>query len=121
MRWLGYLWCVVVNLFYLLVVFTVLIGIREPMEKSIISVLGIIYVAVRSIGVGNALALSGTATAFQDQIDHLRYAVDSSFEVPDRREERSRLEFSLNKIYIDTAFLGLTSLLCLWQFFTARG
>ena len=48
MRWLGYLWRIAANLFYMLVVFAVLIGIRDPMEKSIISVLGIIYTTVRS-------------------------------------------------------------------------
>ncbi len=120
MRWLGYLWRVAVNLFYLLVVFGVLIGIRDPMEKSIISVLGIIYVAVRGAGIGNGLALIGTATQLQEQIDGIRYAIDSSFEMPDRREELSAIEFARNKLYIDMFFLSLTSLLCLWQFFTAH-
>jgi hypothetical protein len=120
MRWLGYLWHVVLNLFYLFVVFGVLIGIRDPMEKSIISVLGVIYVAVRGMGIGNGLALIGITTAFQGQIDRIRYAVDSSFEMPDRREELSAIEYTRNKLYIDGFFLFLTSLLCLWQFFTAH-
>jgi len=75
MRWLGYLWCMVVNLFYLLLVFVVLFGLREPMEKTIISVLGIIYVTVRGIGITNGLALMTISAHFQEQIDRIRYAV----------------------------------------------
>lgn len=120
MRWLGYLWCVVVNLFYLFVVFAVLVGIRQPMEKSIISVLGIVYVAVRGIGIGNGLALTGLGIGLQTQLDRIRYAVDSTFEMPDRQEELSAIEYTRNKLYINMLFLGLTSLICLWQFFTAH-
>jgi hypothetical protein len=101
-------------------VFAALIGIREPMEKSIISVLGIIYVTVRGMGIVNGLTLIGTATSLQEQIDRIRYAVDKTFELPDRREETSMVEFARNKLYIDMFFLSLTSLLCLWQFFIAH-
>ena len=120
MRWLGYLWRVVVNLFYLAVVAGVLIGISNPTEKSIVSVLGMLYVAIRSIGIGNALSISGVVTTFQAQIDHIRYQVDSSFEIPDRREETSAFEFVRNKLYIDAGFLSLVSLVCLFSFFTAH-
>jgi uncharacterized phage-like protein YoqJ len=104
----------------LLVVFVVLTDIREPMEKSIISVLGIIYVAVRGIGIGQGLAIMWVANGLQEQIDRIRFAVDSSFEMPDRREELSAIEFARNKVYIDSFFLIPTSLVCLWQFFTAH-
>jgi hypothetical protein len=90
------------------------------MEKSIISVLGVIYVAVRSTGIGNHLTQIASATLFQQQLDRIRYAVDNTFEMPDRQEETSTIEYARNKLYIDMFFLGLTSLLCLWQFFTAH-
>src|SRR6476646_2228398 len=89
MRWLGYAWRVIVNLFYLLVVIGVLIGISNPMEKSVVSVLGILYVAIRSVGIGNAMGMGIMAMSLQDQMDRFRYQMDSSFEMPDRKDETS--------------------------------
>ena len=120
MRWLGYLWNVLVNVLFLIIVFGALISINNPMEKSITAVLGMIYVAVRGTGIANGLALMATTTALQGEIDRIRYAVDSSFEMPDRRDELSSIEYVRNKLYITMFFLSLTSLVCIWQFFTAH-
>ena len=120
MRWLGYIWRVIVNLFYLVVVAAVLIGISNPMEKAIISVLGILYVTIRSVGIGTAMGMTGMALSLQHQIDAIRYAVDNSFEIPDGQDETEAVEFMRNKLYIDAFFQGLISLGCLWAFFTAH-
>ena len=79
-----------------------------------------IYVAVRGSAIANGMALIGVSTSLQEQIDRIRYAVDSSFEMPDRDKEISTIEFTRNKLYIEMFFLGLTSLVCLWQFLTAH-
>jgi uncharacterized phage-like protein YoqJ len=119
MRWLGYIWCFAYNIFYAVVVFGVLIGIKNPFEKAIIAVLGVIYVAIRGQGIGNGLAVMQIVTAFQDQVDKIRYAVDNTFELPDRSEELSASNYVRNKLYISGCFLFLISLICLWQFFDA--
>jgi hypothetical protein len=119
MRWLGYIWCLAYNLFYLIVVFGVLIGIKNPFEKAIIAVLGVIYVAIRGQGIGNGIAVMHIVTAFQNQVDKIRYAVDNTFELPDRSEEVSASNYVRNKLYISGCFLFLISLICLWQFFDA--
>lgn len=120
MKWLGYSWRVLVNLFYLAIVGLVLIGISNPMEKSIISVLGMLYVTIRSIAIGQALMAMGTLTLLQNQIDQIRYHVDHSFEIPDHTEVLDTANRTRVKLYIDGCFLALTSLSCLVAFFTAH-
>jgi hypothetical protein len=121
MKWLGYIWRVAVNLFYLLIVAAVLSGIRDPSEKSIISVLGLLYVTIRSIGISQGLASMGVIAAFQRQIDQIQFRVDGTFEMPDRTEELAYVETVRNKLYIDSFFLALITLICLFAFFTAHG
>jgi hypothetical protein len=121
MKWLGYIWRVAVNLFYLLVVAAVLSGIRDPSEKSIISVLGLLYVTIRSIAISQGLASMGIIGAFQRQIDQIQFRVDGTFEMPDRSDELEQVEIVRVKIYIDGFFLAIISLVCLYSFFTAHG
>lgn len=120
MRWLGYIWRVAFNLFYLLVVVVVLFDIRDPSEKAIISVLGLLYVTIRSIAISQGLATAGIISAFQRQIDQIQFRVDGTFEMPDRSEELSYVETVRIKIYIDGVFLSIIGLVCLFAFFTAH-
>ena len=85
---------IVLNLFYLLVVVAVLVRIANPMEDSIIAALGMVYVAVRGSAIANGMAL---------------IAYRPHFEIPDRKEEISAIEFTRNKLCIVMFFLGLTS------------
>jgi hypothetical protein len=65
MRFLGYLWCVAVNTFYLLVVGAVLLGLNKGMEKSIVSVLGLIYVTIRTTAIFQGIAYSNVIAALR--------------------------------------------------------
>jgi hypothetical protein len=117
---LGYIWRVAVNLFYLLVVGIVLAGIRDPSEKAIVSVLGLLYVTIRSLAIGQGLAAMLLTTSFQNQIDQIRHRVDGTFEIPNRSEEEAATGRMQTKFYIDGFFLAIISLVCLYAFFTAH-
>ena len=60
MKWFGYIWRVAVNLFYLVVVAAVLFNLRDPSEKSIISVPGLLYVTIRSIAISQGAGIDGS-------------------------------------------------------------
>jgi hypothetical protein len=121
MKWLGYGWRVLANLFYLVVVVAVLAGIRDPGEKSIIAVLGLIYVTVRSTAIGQGLGSMASAASLQQQLDQIRYRVDGAFGLPDRSEENTAMNTARAKLLIDAFFLGIVSLVCLGFFVTAHG
>jgi hypothetical protein len=120
MKALGYIWRVLVNLFYLFVVGAVLIGISAPMERAIIAVLGLIYVTIRMQAISQGIATSSIVALFQEQIDEIRYHVDGTFEVPNRADQQSALGTIRAKLYIDAFFLSIISLACLAAFFTAH-
>jgi hypothetical protein len=120
MRFLGYLWCTTVNVFYFLVVAAVLPSINEAMKKSIISVLGLIYVTMRTTAIIQGIAYSNVIAAFDGRLDKLEYRLDASFEMPDRRKVGSAISYQHNKLYIELFFLSLISLVCLWAFFVAH-
>jgi hypothetical protein len=113
MKVFGYIWRMAINLFYLLVVAAVLIGIRDPSEKAIVSVLGLLYVTLRTQAISHGLGTTTNLAAFQRQLDLIQYRVDGTFELPDRGKEFALVETMKAKIYIDYFFLGIISLVCL--------
>lgn len=120
MKAFGYIWKVLVNIFYLLVVAAVLLSINDPSEKQIIAVLGLIYVTVRTQAIFQAIGTSTVVADFQRQIDQIRYHVDGTFDLPNREEEMALLNTQQAKLYIDAFFLSIISLACLAAFITAR-
>ena len=120
MRWLSYCWRVIVNLFYIAVVFSVLGTIREASQKEIIAVLGLIYTTMRSIAIGQAMSFLNTVHIMDKKIDHIQYQVDSSFEKPSYEETDDLISFTHKKLYIDMASLSIISRACLYAFFSAR-
>jgi hypothetical protein len=121
MRILAFSWRVLVNLFYLAVVGAVLLSIKDGSEKAIISVLGILYVLIRSVAIGQAIAFGNVANALDERLDEILYFVNSAHEKLDRSAVRDELNYQHVKLYIDGFFLGLISLGCLWSFFVAHG
>jgi hypothetical protein len=119
-RFLRYFWSVSVNLFCLAVVIIVLADIKSESERAILSVLGMIYVLIRSIALGQTIIYGDIIAAFEARLDQIQYRVDGTFEMPDRREARAALDHQHVKLYIDALFLGLVSIACLWSFFTAH-
>jgi hypothetical protein len=119
-RFLSYSWSVSVNLFYLVVVLVVLFNTKDASERAILSALGMIYVLIRSIAIGQSIAYANIMAAVEARLDQIQYRVDGTFEMPDHREARSALDHQHTKLYIDAMFLGLVSIACLWSFFTAH-
>jgi hypothetical protein len=114
----GYVWRVITNLFYLAVVVYALDSLRGRTETLIISTLGMVYVTIRSIAWGQFIAMLGTNTALQIQLDAIQARLDGAFDpVPAEDLEQAKKVWTVKWI-IDTIFLALISLLCIVTFFT---
>jgi hypothetical protein len=117
----GYVWRIITNLFYLAVVVYALDSLRGRTETLIISTLGMIYVTIRSIAWGQFIAMLGTNTALQVQLDAIQARLDGTFDpVPAEDMEQAKKVWTVKWI-IDTIFLALISLLCIVTFFTGLG
>lgn len=113
MKWIAFTWKVAINTTYVIVVIAVL-SASEPSNRQIIAVLGLIYAAIRSIAIGQAIGLTNALFYLEKKIDRIRYQVDSSFSEPDYAEAEETISFNSAKLYIDATGLGIISLICLF-------
>ena len=114
----GYIWKVAVNMVILLVVASALEKLHDRSEALIISVLGMIYVTIRTTQGFQGLAMVEIAFLHQEQLDAIRSWIDGTYTQGNRSEELVIYKRARAKFYIDGCFLGLISLMCALTFFT---
>lgn len=118
MRIVGYIWRVVINLFYLAIVLFTLNELRGRTETLVISTLGIIYVTIRTIAWGQFIATLSVTAALQSQLNTIQARLDGTFDpIPADEIEAIQKAWHIKWI-IDVIFLGIISLLCMLTFFT---
>lgn len=122
MRWLGYAWTVAVNCFYLFIVvwvFDKLTGHRDLLIT--VSILGLIYVAVRTMGTGGQLYTVEMATATNKQLLYIRKLLnDPDYAETQRKwdEAEKKVPQQYVKLYINGFFLWLIGIFCLLVLFS---
>jgi hypothetical protein len=114
----GYLWKIAVNIVVLFVVLWALDKLHDRNEALIISVMGMIYVTIRTTQGFQALAMVELAFQHQTQLDAIRSLIDGTQTPADRSEQWTAYKRLRAKFYIDGCFLGLISLVCALVFFT---
>jgi hypothetical protein len=118
LKFLGYVWRVLTNLFYLAMVIYALSSLNGRLETLIISTLGMIYVTIRTIAAGQMMFNLATTTAMQAQLETIRARLDGLFD-PTPADEVEDLKKAMSvKWGIDMVFLAIISLLCVLTFFT---
>ena len=116
MKLWGYGWSVWVNLFYVSIILWVFSKLSNKTDEITIAVLGLIYVTIRTIAIGQHILSMDFASALDGQLliirKLLRDPKASEFEatLPVAQEimERRRV-----KLYIHAFFLFVVSILCL--------
>jgi hypothetical protein len=114
----GYIWKVAVNLVILFIVASALEKLHDRNEALIISVLGMVYVTIRTTQGFQGLATVEIAFRHQEQLDAIRSWIDGTYTPCNRSEEWATYKRWRAKFYIDGCFLGLISLMCALTFFT---
>jgi hypothetical protein len=76
----GYIWRVIVNLFYLAIVLYALDKLHDRTETLIISTLGLLYVTIRTIAWGQFMGVLATNSALQVQLDTIQARLDGTFD-----------------------------------------
>jgi hypothetical protein len=113
----GYIWKVAVNIGILCIVAWALDKLHDRNDTLIVSVLGMIYVTIRTTQGFQGLAMVEIAFRHQEQLDAIRSWIDGTY-APDRSEEWTIYKRLRAKFYIDGCFLALISLMCALTFFT---
>lgn len=121
MRWFGYAWSVIANCIYLSVILYVFDKLDGRLEFILVSILGLIYVAVRTIGIGLVMMLYESDFVRQKEFAKIRTLlndanVQSEFKEFDNiARDKSRRFVNM---WIDIAFLALIGPLCLIELFS---
>lgn len=115
---LGYLWKVAVNLLILFIVAWALEKLHGRTESLIISVLGMIYVTIRTTLGYLGLGMMEVAISQQEQLVAIRSWIDGTYIAGDFTADIALIKRTRTKFYIDGLFLFIISLLCMATFFT---
>lgn len=113
----GYIWKVVANIVVLIVVTFALNKLHGRSDSLVISVLGMIYVTIRSTQGFQGLAMMEIAFLHQKQLDAIRSWIDGTYQPAGRAAEWTAYKRIRNKFYIDCCFLAVISVLCGLTFF----
>lgn len=120
MKVLGYIWRILVELFYFSVVSLVLLGLKNRTELLILSAIGLLYCTIRSSETWKAVYMVKVAHAYDFQIASLKALITGQPE-PRFDPEPPAMGPVLNQNYIRAFFIGITYLMCLYTFFLGTG
>jgi hypothetical protein len=118
---LTYIWWVLINIFYIAIILYVFDKLHGQTEVITVAVLGLIYVTIRSIAIGQAMGLANALKIIEADLIRVRellgdeYAGGRSEAAKEDSEALSRVR---NKVYIDGFFLWIVGLICLLVLFS---
>jgi hypothetical protein len=119
----GYAWQVITNLFYLAVIAFVLnrTSQLDPKLTIIVATLGLIYVTIRGLAMSQTLAFTPALLGIARGIDELKALGGGKRDATsqDYVAAIAQLKRSRTKVYIQSLFLSLTSIICLFAIYTA--
>jgi len=117
---LGWVWRGLVNVFQVLVVLYVFSRLQGRFEVIVISVLGLIYLTVRTIAFSQGMAFAHFGVALQKEFNDLIYLLghDTKEREMNFAEMQKIISRNIAKGYLDEVFLALIFLICLFNLFT---
>lgn len=117
-----YIWRILTSLILIVVVWSILIGLHTRLEVLLVSILGLIYVAVRTIGMLQLYYMSVLALGIDAEFRRIRALLNSP---PDPDEKNGLRQIEAKQAhqiafqFINSIALMIISLLCLYFLFTA--
>jgi hypothetical protein len=122
---LGYGWRVLINIFYVAVVLYVFDKLQGRSEAIImVAVLGLIYVTIRSIAIGQGVGLSNALKILESDLIRLRELArdeQARHRLQSSKGDSEILRRARNKLFIDGFFLSIVSIICLLALFSELG
>jgi hypothetical protein len=118
----GYAWQIIANSLYLAIIAFVLHRTHEldPKLTIVIATIGLVYVTIRGMAMSQGLALAPALLGIGKSLDELkgrggkRLATSEDYALAEAQLKRAQIKF-----YIQSLFLSLTSLICLYAIYTS--
>ena len=118
---LGWLWLIVWNALYLLVVLYVLDRLQGRTEHIVVSILGLIYVSARGHAIAHGIAMSRQALALDEEFTRIRGLLNDETLLAHKSEMvplRELADRNYWKAITAAIFLSVISLVCLLNLFS---
>jgi hypothetical protein len=118
----GYAWQIITNLLYLAIIAFVLDRTHQldPKLTIVIATLGLVYVTIRGLAMSQSLTFAPVLLGIAKSLDELkgrggkRLATSEEYATAEAQLKRGQIKF-----YIQSLFLSLTSLICLFAIYTS--
>jgi hypothetical protein len=118
----GYAWQIGLNLLYLAIIVFVLSRTSQldPKLTIVMATLGLIYVAIQSHGISQAMSFASSILGISKSLDELKGRGGKRLDTPEGYAiAEAQLKRLQPRLYIQSLFLFLTSLICLYALYTA--
>jgi hypothetical protein len=117
----AYLWRVFINLIMLVIVLGTLLEARGRFEVTVIAILGLTYVTIRSMGIGHAMAYMQLARGLDAELTRIRELLgeDRKYHREDMDELQKMSKGKVRRLYIDAVFYAVAFFICLYWLGTA--
>jgi hypothetical protein len=118
-----YLWIVIVNCFYLFIVLVVFYKLGHRPEATVVAVLGLIYVGIRTLMVNQMIFEANAFVQLHEQLFYMRKLmndpkVDAVY-VDFQKSSEANKSTVYPSIYLESLFLFGIFLVCLLVLFTS--
>lgn len=115
-----YIWRVLWNVVQLAIVLYVFSRLQGRIENILVSILGLIYVTIRTIAFGTWQMITNMAVALDKEFVNIRRLAgeETEWRTTAIDETEKAIKRTTVKLYIDMAFMALIMLVCLAQLFT---
>ena len=119
----GYAWQIITNLLYLAIIAFVLDRTHalDPKLTIVIATIGLVYVAIRGLAMSQGLAVAPALLGIAKSLDELKgrgggkqLATSEDYALAEAQLKRGQIKF-----YIQSLFLSVTSLICLFAIYTS--
>lgn len=117
-----YIWRVLNNLVLIVLVWAILGTLHTRLEVLLVSILGLIYTAVRGVGLGQGYSLMLLGTGLDAEFRRIRFLLKAP---PEQYEKEALVEMERKQshamafLFINSVGLTIVSLLCLYFLLTA--
>ncbi len=103
-------WRTFVQLFYIGVVILVLVSLQGRLETIVVCLFGILYVTVRSIGIGLSSTLSALAVGLQAELNKIKAGVNQDYFYDEELARESREALAKASVPLWFAYAGLSTI-----------
>ena len=117
-RSLGYVWSVALNVAILAVVLYVFSRLQTRLETIVVSLIGLLYGAIRAIALNQGRAFAQVGMLFAHELHRVREMLGQA-EDGGLAEGQAEIDRQITRAYIDVLFLTAVEVVRLYNLFTA--